>query len=151
MREHYLPILSSSIRLNQPSGGHSFTLWNITFSPSLRYHGIRYKKIFLWLPVFDPPPCRTLRVTALIDFHFSYVLSAEKEINIPWSASSTYMLLMGISWLNPCELYHSVFRDCCNLDHDSLCPITYRICCLLLQSLSLITRSCSTDQRNMHK
>lgn len=62
MRKHYLPILSS-IRLNQPSQGHSFTLWNITFSPLsplslLRYHGSRYKKIFFSSPLFDSPPPR---------------------------------------------------------------------------------------------
>lgn len=33
---------SSSITLKQPSRGHSFTLWNITFSPSLCFHGIHY-------------------------------------------------------------------------------------------------------------
>lgn len=66
MREHYLPI-PSSIRLNQPSGGHSFTLWNITFSPSLRYHGSRYKKIFFSLPLFDfPPPARAEEEPLLI-------------------------------------------------------------------------------------
>lgn len=47
---------SSSIRLKQPSRGHSFTLWNITFSPALCFHGIHYKKIFFWLPAFETPP-----------------------------------------------------------------------------------------------
>lgn len=46
---------SSSIRLKQPSRGHSFTLWNITFPPALCFHGIHYKKIFFWLPAFETP------------------------------------------------------------------------------------------------
>lgn len=34
----------------------SFTLWNITFPPSLGYHGIGYKKTSLRLPAFDRLP-----------------------------------------------------------------------------------------------
>lgn len=43
-----LSLFSTLSGSTSPAGGgtHSFTLWNITFSPSCRYHGSRYKKIF---------------------------------------------------------------------------------------------------------
>lgn len=160
MRAHDLPLLSS-IRLNQPSGGHSFTLWNITFSPSLRYHGSRYKKIFFWSPLFDSPPpptTRTLRGRALIDFHFSYVLSAEKEINIP---QSTYSNTRGAS-----SRYSCTEKRCSWVFYDIwLCSVVASLwittleapshtCCLPSHSLDYTDYMflyVSIDQRNLLK
>lgn len=88
MRESYLPIFSSSIMLNQPSRGDTHLLYGILLSLLLRVTMASTIKRFPSDCQYLTPPSRTLWETALIDFHFSYVLSAEKEINILWSAWS---------------------------------------------------------------
>lgn len=123
MREHYLPILSSSIRLKQPSGGHSFTLWNITFSPSLCYHGIHYKKIFFWMRVFEPPAPQTPHTHRSSPYWFLFLIyfeCRERNYTTKYSCAETccswpiYCLTLAICVYYLIDLNHATYAAICH-------------------------------------
>lgn len=105
-RELHPPTSTSPAGGGRGGGGaderRSFTLWNITFPPSLSYHGIGYKKISLWFARIWPAAAAAHTNTSawqgtgpLIDFQFSYVWSAEER------NEHSVKRLPGVSRWNP--------------------------------------------------